>query len=158
VQPAHDILGGISRGRIPASLALLVAMVIVGSTCGCRICCDGEDLAYSAYGGIWQRTIRESGRVGSVFDPGGARVADLSPRDDGRQPRIFEPDDYEELKELESGDAASPDDAPDGLDQQDDEAFQKRLEEFRRQQQQDTPDNQQEIDVIPGQTLPPDLS
>lgn len=40
---------------------------------GCRVCqtCD----EYPAYGGSWQRTNRVSGRVGSVFDPAGAKVA-----------------------------------------------------------------------------------
>jgi len=48
---------------------------------GCTIPSDCGDLDYPTYGGAWQRTRRDSGRVGSVFDPAGARTATLSPRE-----------------------------------------------------------------------------
>lgn len=35
--------------------------------------CDID--SYGAYGGRWQRTNRDHGRVGSVFQPAGAQVA-----------------------------------------------------------------------------------
>lgn len=47
---------------------------------GCRLCADCDLDAYPSYGGAWQRTVRDSGRVGSIFDPGGSRAADLSER------------------------------------------------------------------------------
>lgn len=50
---------------------------------GCTICQDCGDLDYPTYGGAWERTRRDSGRVGSIFDPAGARVAVLSPRELG---------------------------------------------------------------------------
>ncbi|KAA5543680.1 hypothetical protein FYK55_10790 [Roseiconus nitratireducens] len=136
------------------------ALVLLASGPGCRLCCDGEDLAYPAYGGAWERTNRDSGRVGSIFDPGGARVADLSPRTDGSQPRMFEPGDLEALEgessnEMES--TESPEAADSDNQEQDDAEFQERLEEFRRQQRA-AADDEQDIDVIPGQSLPPDLS
>lgn len=49
---------------------------------GCRICSDCGDGDYPAYGGAWQRTVRETGRVGSIFDPAGGRIANLTDRDD----------------------------------------------------------------------------
>ena len=58
----------------------MVAIVAVAST-GCRLCCDTEDAAYPAYGGKWQRTIRDSGRVGSLFDSAGNRASLLVDRD-----------------------------------------------------------------------------
>ena len=36
---------------------------------------------YPAYGGSWQRTVRDSGRVGSIFDSAGGKVAELADRD-----------------------------------------------------------------------------
>ncbi|MDG2223881.1 MAG: hypothetical protein P8L85_21050 [Rubripirellula sp.] len=48
---------------------------------GCRICADCEDMAYPAYGGSWQRTLRNEGRVGSVFAPAGGKTSELSDRD-----------------------------------------------------------------------------
>ena len=42
---------------------------------GCRICESTDDCAYPAYGGSWQRTIPNHGRVGSIFAPAGAKVA-----------------------------------------------------------------------------------
>lgn len=61
-------------------ITLLIAATITPMA-GCRICADCEDLAYPAYGGAWQRTSRETGRVGSIFDPGGGRAAELVSRD-----------------------------------------------------------------------------
>jgi len=57
---------------------LLAAVMLIG---GCRICADCEDTAYPAYGGSWQRTIRETGRVGSLFDPAGGKAPNLTSRD-----------------------------------------------------------------------------
>ena len=36
---------------------------------------------YPAFGGSWQRTVRDSGRVGSIFDSAGGKVANLTDRD-----------------------------------------------------------------------------
>ena len=56
---------------------------------GCRLCADCDLDAYPSYGGAWQRTVRDSGRVGSVFDPGGSRAADLSERIDAETAEAF---------------------------------------------------------------------
>lgn len=53
---------------------------------GCRLCGDADQHAYPAYGGAWQRTLRETGRVGSIFDPAGAKAPELVDRD--RPPEI----------------------------------------------------------------------
>ena len=77
---------------------------------GCRICADCEDLAYPAYGGAWQRTNRDSGRVGSVFDPAGGKAPELVDRDDPlsadtmeRKRQIERGGGYKELSPLDDG-------------------------------------------------------
>lgn len=63
-------------------VAVLAAAIVGGGVlAGCTIPSDCGDLDYPTYGGAWQRTRRDSGRVGSVFDPAGARTATLSPRE-----------------------------------------------------------------------------
>lgn len=59
-----------------------ILLVALAQIAGCTIPLDCGDLDYPTYGGAWQRTRRDSGRVGSIFDPAGARVASLSPRED----------------------------------------------------------------------------
>ncbi|MEM6472873.1 MAG: hypothetical protein AAF802_25150 [Planctomycetota bacterium] len=61
---------------IPVSSRWLLAAALLVPASGCRLCCDLEDAAYPAFGGSWTRTSRDSGRVGSLADPGGA----LSPQ------------------------------------------------------------------------------
>lgn len=72
---------------------------------GCRICADCDLDSYPAYGGAWERTLRDSGRVGSVFDPGGVRAASLTPRTDPEEAdarlRRDEPSTREEEKQQE---------------------------------------------------------
>jgi len=63
------------------TVTLATAIVSGGVIAGCTIPSDCGDLDYPTYGGAWQRTRRDSGRVGSVFDPAGARTATLSPRE-----------------------------------------------------------------------------
>lgn len=73
---------------------------------GCRLCSNCEMGDYSAYGGSWDRTSREGGRVGSIFDPGGAQLASLVNRDNPptaeeleRQRQANDPDAIRERKE-----------------------------------------------------------
>lgn len=64
--------------------AVMTLILLVGGLfplSGCRICADCEDLAYPAYGGSWQRTLRNEGRVGSVFAPAGGKTSELTDRD-----------------------------------------------------------------------------
>ncbi|QDS88156.1 hypothetical protein EC9_23430 [Rosistilla ulvae] len=68
---------------------LLACTALVGLTLlgGCRICGSDDDCAYPAYGGSWERTNRNHGRVGSVFAPAGAKVAGYA----APQPVFIEP-------------------------------------------------------------------
>lgn len=43
------------------------------------MCQQCELDTYSAYGGRWQRTVRDHGRVGSVFAPAGAQLPYAAP-------------------------------------------------------------------------------
>lgn len=89
--------------------AMTCVLVFLACTItGCTICQDCGDVDYPAYGGAWERTRRDSGRVGSVFDPAGARVAVLSPR----------ASDAEDLSIRDPGKNTTPDD--DGFDRSDD--------------------------------------
>lgn len=69
-----------ARRTRKAFTACLIAASL--STAGCQICADCDLDSYPTYGGAWQRTTRDSGRVGSIFDPGGARMAELEQRTD----------------------------------------------------------------------------
>ena len=60
---------------------LLAALV---TPLGCVLPSDAGDLDYPTYGGAWQRTRRDGGRVGSIFDPGGGSTAAMSPRSELR--------------------------------------------------------------------------
>lgn len=62
-------------------LTCLGILIFALSLTGCRICKSCEDFDYPSYGGSWQRTVRDQGRVGSLFDPAGAKVASLTDRD-----------------------------------------------------------------------------
>ena len=92
--PAHRVsppagsvtISDASAGRC-RSIALARAVFAVVALCGaglvtgCTIPSDCGDLDYPTYGGAWQRTRRDGGRVGSVFDPAGARSPALVQRD-----------------------------------------------------------------------------
>ena len=71
----------VSPVRIPSVIVALLCGLMLISLAGCRLCDNSEDFAYPTYGGAWQRTVRDSGRVGSVFDPAGARSSTLVGRD-----------------------------------------------------------------------------
>lgn len=58
------------RGMV--SMAACLSLIAIG---GCRVCDSCDDCAYPTYGGSWERTNRNHGRVGSIFAPAGAKVA-----------------------------------------------------------------------------------
>ena len=60
------------RIRSALSFVACLGLIFVG---GCRVCDSCDDCAYPTYGGSWERTNRNHGRVGSVFAPAGAKVA-----------------------------------------------------------------------------------
>jgi len=67
--------------RTTRMIVTAIALVLGVTVAGCTIPSDCGDLDYPTYGGAWQRTRRDSGRVGSIFDPAGARTATLSPKE-----------------------------------------------------------------------------
>jgi len=79
-----------SISRVHRLIAALLFVGCVMPVGGCRICADCEPMAFPAYGGSWQRTDRSSGRVGSVFDPGGAKTSQLADRDTPPDPDELE--------------------------------------------------------------------
>lgn len=136
----------------------ILAMAVAPLT-GCRICPDCEDIAYPAYGGSWQRTRRDSGRVGSVFDPAGAKTAELTPRDSptasdelerlrrkDRVPRMPDPQDLPEGDEPAPGTDRRDDLRQRGLDDLDDDDD----SDLRKKNLQDI-----EVKVVPGEQMPP---
>lgn len=119
---------------------------------GCRLCCDLDE-SYNAYGGVWARTHRTTGRVGSVFDPGGAVAEKLSPKSSvpDQRPRFFEQqDETPEPPETTDPEAADSGATPSEPTVPDPDAFQKRLEQFKEE-------NLESIRVTPGEPLPPDV-
>lgn len=82
--PSHSVQQRTTRPQSGALRVLAAAVLVAGlvsTTGGCRICaeCDTED--YAAFGSQWPRTIRNQGRVGSLFDPGGNESAETVNRD-----------------------------------------------------------------------------
>ena len=82
-QPAIKVSRMPLRTQMPASHILLTSLfaLCLLPLAGCRLCSDREDMDYPAFGGSWQRTVRDSGRVGSIFDSAGGKVANLTDRD-----------------------------------------------------------------------------
>ena len=145
-------------GRVLQTTAItILVLASVTPTIGCRICQDTEDIAYPAYGGAWERTLRDRGRVGSLFEPAGARAATLINKE---QPPA--PDEIERTRQAEEDDGSSDDpnedtdpfaddDSMDSDADSDDDVDEKL--ERRREQLQEL--NLQDIQVIPGAPLPP---
>jgi hypothetical protein len=157
------VMGKVDRVTLVTLRWFAMGLLLMGLVplTGCRICPDCEDIAYPAYGGSWQRTRRNSGRVGSIFDPGGAKTSDLVPRDDpadtdvlerlrqqGRVPRVPDPEDLRgDDADTEPGGKDPRDDLRDrGLDDIDDD----NGDELRNKDLRDI-----EVKVIPGNQVPP---
>lgn len=69
----------------------VLASTTLSAVCGgCRLCHDCHPTDYPAYGGAWERTRRDGGRVASVFDPAGARAAELADRSEPPTPDVWE--------------------------------------------------------------------
>ncbi|QEF99945.1 hypothetical protein Mal15_40120 [Stieleria maiorica] len=135
-------------------LGLSLLCCVVTTSTGCRLCCDREDQAYSAYGGIWERTQRNSGRVGSLFDPGGARTADVTPRDSAK-------DDLEARERVaplggvksrgSDGDPLPEPVRPERKsDEETEQEFQERLRKFQEEKMLNA-------GIVPGEPAPPDF-
>lgn len=128
----------IGSSRHVRACCLLLALVVLG---GCRLCQDCGDLDYPTYGGAWERTIRDRGRVGSVFDPAGAQSPKLSNREvveEGRKRADSETDDIEGTPgddETPNPDSPSDDQRQNDLDKLRD----LRLEDINTQQREFVP-------------------
>lgn len=53
-----------------------VGICVLAMLAGCSIGASPDLHTFTASGGLWQRTIPDHGRVGSVFDPAGVRVGE----------------------------------------------------------------------------------
>ena len=133
--------------RIQAIVFGLVLVAVSFTAGGCRICADCEDLDYPAYGGAWQRTLRQSGRVGSVFDPGGAKAASLVDRSTPE-----DPDQIERRRQEEDGDNQDdpdPNEEDGGDDDSDDSKSEsmKEREKKLREKELDDIESEDESDL-----------
>ena len=147
-------------------LAALILLLLIIPSSGCRLCANCDDLAYPAYGGSWQRTRRDAGRVGSLFDPAGGRASELVSRDAPEAP-----DAIERKRQGEKGDGSSilgpPEDGESktdegdiNLDEKPDDLRDRKLEDIEEEQEEKLRGRTlDEIDVkiVPGQPLPPVL-
>lgn len=135
------------RFLVTRTLVVLLGALAISINGGCRFCCDTEDLAYPTYGGSWERTRRNEGRVGSLFDPGGAMVANLSDRED-----VIPPDERDRARTKAESD--SDDDSVDATDdpsqKEMDSDLEKKIERLRGK-------NLEDINIIPGEPLPPSI-
>ncbi len=136
---------------------VVMGLVLLVPNVGCRLCCNSEDLAYPAYGGAWQRTRRDDGRVGSLYDPAGARTAELTNRDEPKSvDEIYrnrptnQPNDEDaaELDDDTTQDAKNPKAKSEGDIDTD---LKRRSDELKNLELED-------IDVVPGEALPPDFN
>lgn len=135
-------------------MQMTMVAVIATSACGCRICCNTDDEAYGAYGGLWERTNRSSGRVGSLADPGGAVASRLTPRDSSGRDTSGAQRQIAPLAEPRSGQEADPTEDPsEPLEPpklESEEEFEKRMKEFQK-------DEMINAGIIPGAPAPPQI-
>lgn len=154
--------------RPAAGRFLAIAMLVAGlfPLAGCRLCADCEDLAYPAYGGAWQRTNRNQGRVGSIFDPAGAKTSELVSRDTPPDPDELErqrqesrgsgisdaqPREKEGDTDTEPGDQRDKENKSDELRERKlDDIEEKRENELRSKELEDI-----KVHLIPGEPIPP---
>ena len=144
----HQLVG--VRGRFWIAAGLLLVLLLPSG--GCRICAQCDDLDYPAYGGAWQRTRRDGGRVGSVFDPAGAKTAELVPREAPDKPDERQ---RQQRSESPSDDPSMQDEDEADRDRQADPDETDLKEEMERLRNL-TPDDI-DVKVIPGEPVPPVL-
>ena len=149
-----------------ASALLVATLIPLG---GCRICADCDETAYAAYGGVWQRTLRDTGRVGSIFDPAGGLASELVSRDTPQDPDALE----RARQEARGGGSKDPDRGSDDEDaqqekQDDADDLRDKAKELRERKLEDIEDEGEEelrkrelddinVRIIPGQPMPPVL-
>lgn len=162
----HCVSIGAIRKRF---VILTLACLGISALGGCRICADCEDLDYPAYGGAWQRTLRDSGRVGSMFDPGGARASELVSRDDP-----VATDELERQRQESLGDAteeseddmdsdiedSESDDSSEDEEMDLDDLENRKLDDIELDREKELEEKSLddiEVNIIPGRPIPPVL-
>jgi len=155
------------RLRISSALQQVWLLSAVLLLSGCRICADCEDQAYPAYGGAWQRTIRDTGRVGSVFEPAGAKAFDFAARDQPEDAVEQERQRYKERGsdvndpgESEEDESAGGDDGEGKLEDRKNELRERDLDDIDNPKERELRERKlDEIDVkvIQGSPTPPVL-
>jgi hypothetical protein len=157
-------MGNVERFTVTTVRWIAISLVVIGLAplAGCRICADCEALAYPAYGGAWQRTRRDAGRVGSIFDPGGAKTSDLVSRD-----TPTDPDELERVRQKARGAGKGPDPNDRKMDETDDVPDVKdEGDDLRNRSLEDIEDDGNnelrekdlrdiDVHIIPGRQLPP---
>ncbi len=139
---------------------MITSVVMLLPSLGCQLCCDGDELSYPAYGGAWQRTRRDGGRVGSLFDPAGGRAAVLINRDD---PTSVD-EQYRDRESERTADDKAPDEKdPDEKEADDAESKSKPLTddeeaaELKRRSDRIKDLELDDISIVPGEPAPPQL-
>lgn len=146
-------------------VAMAIMVACLAPLGGCRLCADCEDLAYPAYGGAWQRTRRNEGRVGSIFDPGGAKASELVSRDTPPDTNELERQRQEGIYSLDDRDLGIPgDEEPmeedDDATDRENELRDRTLDDIEGENEDELrKKNLDDINVrlIPGQPMPPVL-
>ena len=156
--------------RVTASLRQIFVVVFLAVSPlwlgGCRICADCEDMNYPAFGGSWQRTNPSVGRVGSVFDPGGAKASSLVSRDTPPKPDALERERLDtQGDKLPDPDREDPG-AEDEPQNQDERDFDSKADELRNLELDDIDTDDagdlqnktlDQIRLIPGKPAPPTI-
>ncbi len=97
----------------------LPAIILLTLLCGgCTLCPNCDPDAFAAYGGRWERTDRDHGRVGSLFTPAGAQV-----------PYGYDPGATSENQNSDEPNTTRDDENPDSVEDSVMEPEQKSLEE-----------------------------
>ena len=138
------------RKTRPVVHAFTMTFLVLSLLPGCRLCCEPDTEAFPAYGGVWERTQRNSGRVGSILDPGGVQNSALLPREQANKINTLQlPESPEDNLMEGEGDSSKEGTEPE-TEQERDRKFEERRKRFEQEQME-------EIDVIPGTPLPPDI-
>ena len=163
-QRSTDTVTKRSGGWIASGL--LIASLLPSA--GCRICAVCEPNAYGAYGGAWERTVRDTGRVGSMFEPAGGLASNLVSRDDPE-----DPDELERRRQQERSGGVTDPDRTDGQDQEEadeaqDEELRDKAQELQERKLEDIEEEKEDelrkknlddinVRIMPGQPMPPVL-
>ena len=164
--PNPQLIRSLSKSTTRAYTIIALAAIV--SLTGCRLCDNSEDLAYPTYGGAWQRTVRDQGRVGSLFDPAGAKASELVSRDtpisadelersrhDGSNTPKYSEDEDDSSKDTQEdssdNDESQGDDNRNGDSTEDGESTDSDIEERKRKLRE----KDLEVKIVPGDPLPP---